>query len=346
MVRPSTAQERFLLMTTSDSDDCRSGLQSGGNPHRNAGGFTLVELLVVIAIIGILIGLLLPAVQSAREAARRMTCSNHLKQIGLAILNYESAHKVLPPQEIHGGNWEKAYRYGIYSRQHCDWEGSIGMWCNLIFPYLEQQGVYDRLNFEIVPQYDDPENVEIMEMEFNFLLCPSDPYRGLTTNWGGDRKARIMHYYAVNGTGASKLHPDQTSGVGSYMHCDKGDGIFYNDSKTRIRDITDGTSNTAMVAEVWGRLYKNHATPPTSSADYRGNESSRGMNLHTAVYFTYTPNSYRKAPWYVNSFHPGGAQCVFADGSVRFLTDTIDLTTFKAIATRSGGEVIDGSKLD
>ncbi len=316
------------------------------SPLQAARGFTLVELLVVIAIIGILIALLLPAVQSAREVARRLQCSNNLKQIGLALLNYESAHKVLPPQEIHGGNWVPNYRFSVYSRQHCDWEGSIGMWCNLIFPFMEQQPVYDRLNFEAIPQYSDPANVEIMNMEFAFLLCPSDPYRELTTDWGAaGRKARIMHYYAVNGTGASRFHPTQVAGVSTYMHCDMGNGIFYNDSKTRIGDITDGTSNTAMVAEVWGRLYRDHAAPSTSSPDYRGAESSRGMNLHTAVYFTYTPNSYRSAPWYVNSFHPGGAQCVFADGSVRFLPDTIDLTTFRAIATLSGGEVVDGSKV-
>ncbi|MDY0170584.1 MAG: DUF1559 domain-containing protein [Thermoguttaceae bacterium] len=308
--------------------------------------FTLVELLVVIAIIGILIALLLPAVQSAREAARRLQCANNLKQIGLAILNYESAHKVFPPQEIHGGNWMPNYRFSVYSRQHCDWEGSIGMWCNLIFPFMEQQPVYDRINFKVIPQYNDPVNVEIMNMEFNFLMCPSDPYRGLTTDWGAaGRKARIMHYYAVNGTGVTRFHPDQVSGVGTYMHCDMGNGIFYNDSKTRIGDVTDGTSNTAMVAEVWGRLYRTHSTPSTSDPDYRGAESSRGMNLHTAVYFTYTPNSYRKSPWYVNSFHPGGAQCVFADGSVRFLPDTIDLATFKAISTISLGEVIDGAKM-
>ncbi len=308
-------------------------------------GFTLVELLVVIAIIGILIALLLPAVQSAREAARRLQCSNNLKQMGLALLNYESTHKVFPPQEIHGGTWMPNYR-NVYGRQHCDWEGSIGMWCNLIFPFLEQQPVYDRINFEAVPQYSDPVNVEIMNMEFPFLMCPSDPYRGLTTVWGGgDRRARIMHYYAVNGTGESRFHSDQVSGIGSYMHCDMGNGVFYNDSKTRIADITDGTSNTAMVAEVWGRKYKNHGAPPSSSPEYRGGESSRGMNLHTAVYFTYTPNSYRNMPWYVNSFHPGGAQSVFADGSVRFLSDTIDLDTFKAVSTISRGELVDGSKL-
>jgi prepilin-type N-terminal cleavage/methylation domain-containing protein/prepilin-type processing-associated H-X9-DG protein len=309
------------------------------------GGFTLVELLVVIAIIGILIALLLPAVQAAREAARRAQCSNNLKQLALGILNYESATRVFPPQEIHGGTWMSNYR-NPYGRQHCDWEGSIGMWCNLIFPYVEQQAAYDKLNFGIIPQYNDPNNVEIMEMEFPILLCPSDPYRGLTTDWGGvGRKARIMHYYAVNGTGVTTFHPDQNSGVGVYMHCDMGNGIFYNDSDTRMSDILDGTSSTAMLCEVWGRKYKNHVTPPTSDPEYRGGESSRGMNLHTAVYFTYTPNSYRSAPWYANSFHPGGVQCVFADGSVHFIMDTIDLDTFKALSTKAGGEVIDGSKI-
>ncbi len=313
---------------------------------RGRRGFTLVELLVVIAIIGILIALLLPAVQAARETARRLRCSNNLKQLGLGLLNYESTFGVFPPAEIHGGTWMPNYRRpypGPY--QHCDWEGQIGMWCNLIFPFVEEQPVYDKLDFEAVPQYSSADNVEVMRMTLSILLCPSDPYRGLTTDWGGPgRNARIMHYYAVHGTHelTRNTHGDQTPGQDWYGHCNLHNGIFYNDSRTRMADVRDGTSYTAMLCEVWGRKYVSHEAPPTTSPDYRGPESSRGMNLHTAVYFNYGPNSNRDSPWRANSFHPYGVNMVFADGAVHFVRDSIHLEAWQALATIAGAEVIGG----
>jgi prepilin-type N-terminal cleavage/methylation domain-containing protein/prepilin-type processing-associated H-X9-DG protein len=321
--------------------------------HRRGGktAFTLVELLVVIAIIGILVALLTPAISTARESARRTKCRNNLKQLAEAIVAYEAVHHVFPPTEIHGGTWMKNYRnpyrnYGGGTYEHCDWEGQVGMWCNLIFPHIEQQAAYDKLDFEAVPQYSSQDNMEVMLMKFDFLLCPSDPYDGFTTDWGGrGRKARIMHYYAVQGTteGTRNILPDQTAEPHWYGHCNMHDGMFYNDSAVQRGHIRDGLSQTAMLCEVWGRKYEDHQTV---EGDPRGRESSRGMNLHSSVYFGYTPNSNRQSPWRANSFHDGGVHMAFADGSVHFISDIIDRASFQALATIAGSDRVDASVLE
>ncbi len=309
-------------------------------------GFTLVELLVVIAIIGILVALLLPAVQAAREAARRMQCANNLKQMGLACLNYESGNKLFPTGEVHGGSWNAGYTAGSGGSppNHCEWDGQIGIWSNLIFPQLELQAAYDRLDFKIRKQYNSAANREIMQLPLSVYFCPSDPYRGLTTDWGSSQnKSRIQHYYGVSGDdeGSNTAHDD---GSITYGHCNKHNGLFYNDSEVGMGDIKDGTSNTAMICETWGRSYPNHVVPNPVPTGMPSGESSRGMNLHNVVYFNYTPNSNRTNPWKANSFHQGGVYSVFCDGSVHFLSDSIELATFRALATIKNGEVINSAK--
>ena len=303
-------------------------------------GFTLVELLVVIAIIGILVALLLPAVQAARESGRRLRCGNNLKQLALALHNYHDAHKVFPPGEIHGGSWNPGYStFGAAGTDHCDWAGQIGCWMNLIFPYLEEQAAYNMLDFKIRPQHQSANNRTVMQMQFPGFLCPTDPYTGLTTafNSVSNDKARIMHYFGVAGNNENSTlkHSKGTTDT-SYGHCAAHNGTFFNDSETRIDSMLDGTTHTAILAETWGRRFEDH--PPTG-------EKSRGMNCHSVLYFGWTPNSDRTEAWRVNSFHPGGASVAFGDGTVHFIADEVDLTMFKSIATIRGQEALDTSQL-
>lgn len=307
------------------------------NPLRDRSlyGITLVELLVVIAIITMLVGLLLPAVQTARESARRISCGNNLRQIGLAIRGYESARGRLPPGEVHGTHVDSGYTPSFSMGDHCSWDGNVGIWMNLVFPYVGEQTAFDRLDFATRPQYASAANISIMRQRFATFLCPSDPYSGLTTSWQLEMNiCRIAHYFAVAGSTefSTMPHPDGTL---NYGHCNANDGLFYNDSRTRLSTVIDGASRTAMVCEVWGRKYRDHVTPATA---VYGLETSRGMMLHMYAYFDATPNSTQISPWKANSFHPAGVTCGFADGSVRFIPDQVDASVFSALATKAGGE--------
>lgn len=334
-------------------------------------GFTLVELLVVIAIIGILIAMLLPAIQAAREAARRLQCTNNLKQMAVACNTYESMNGHFPPGETHGevgkspgyegyGYCKSAIVSGMEAN-HCNWGGQIGIWMNAIFPQMDLQADYDQLDFERRPQYMDatqvlPDdiNLEISRRYYAFLHCPSDPFTGMASGWAGAMPpVRIVHYFACAGdVEFSKLaHPDgtfYTTTNSAPNHANATNGVFYNDSKTRLADITDGASSTALISESWGRAYQYPATDDGSTTG-----DSRGMNLHAYVYFDWTPNSWRnfasgstQHPWRINSFHPGGAQIAFCDASVHFVSDNVDRSVFKALATVDGGEVYDMSDLE
>jgi prepilin-type processing-associated H-X9-DG protein len=193
------------------------------------------------------------------------------------------------------------------------------------------------LDFEVWPQYASAANRQVMQMPFKLFLCPSDPYEGLTTDWGpggAQNRSYIIHYYAVAGPDEhSTLQYEDAAPGSTYGHCNPHRGMFFNDSRVKIAQIQDGTATTAMLCEVWGRKSVSHDAP---------GESSRGMNLHAVVYFGYPPNSNHDSPWRANSFHPGGVNIAFADGSVQFITNTIDLSTWRAISTIRGEEPVSG----
>jgi prepilin-type N-terminal cleavage/methylation domain-containing protein len=300
--------------------------------------FTIVELLVVIAIIGVLIALLLPAVQSAREAARRAKCNNNLKQIGLALLQYEITYKRLPAAGDHGVIPESDI--GGNGFFHCGWGVNVGNWATHILPFIEQQPAYDRLDFEVVWQMTDDGNVSVLQMEMPWYQCPSDPYHGLTrveSFLTSKHPSRLMHYFAVAGPFRNNAPFNEPTARCNSSDCCPNLGPFYNDSSVRFRQITDGMSKTAMVSEVWGRHAPHHDS----------NRTSRGIGWHNQTYYVASPNVRIECPngdlacaetWNPNSFHSGGIYVVYGDGGTRFIADQIEFDLFQALATINGDE--------
>ncbi|NLX97383.1 MAG: DUF1559 domain-containing protein [Rhodopirellula sp.] len=299
-------------------------------------GFTLVELLVVIAIIGILIALLLPAVQAAREAARRTQCKNNLKQIGLALHNYADSFKVFPPSSTSGignGVWNYPGAGPSDATIH------LHSFASLLLPYLEQENISEAVNYNVSAL--DPVNRNIASQILPFYRCPSYSGRDYSdeplyvTTVGYDKFA-IRNYVALGArtvVGLSGMTPPE--------------GVLFPGSKTGFRDVLDGTSNTIVFAEtreersaVWidGTSAAVAARwVDLSSPTYAGNT----VSINHTPYFPggVFPNSIGQA-YGPSSFHPGGAQHAFVDGSVQFLKETMDATVYDALATRAGGEVV------
>jgi prepilin-type N-terminal cleavage/methylation domain-containing protein len=324
-------------------------------PRQARFGFSLVELLVVIAIIGVLVSILLPAVQAAREAARRSSCSNNLRQIGVALHNYHDTCKRFPPSACLpiGG---KADNWSVQAR---------------LLPFMEEQGLRDLIDWGL------PYNVQPMvsKVRVSAYLCPTE-IRDESRPDGA-----LTHYplnYGVN-VGTWFVYDPNTQ-VG-------GNGLVFPNSRTSFNTLTDGSSKTLAFAEfkAYNPYLRDGGIPAAAGADVPltpadvvalGGDFKKdsghtewidGRAHQTGFTATFTPNTEvlhsagglaydvdfnssregkttNKVTYAVvtsRSYHHGGVQVLFVDGSGRFLTDEIDINTWRALATRAGGEIFD-----
>lgn len=285
-------------------------------------GFTLIELLVVIAIIAVLIALLLPAVQQAREAARRTQCRNNLHQLGLALHNYHDTHSCFPPRSI-------GVRVGATA---CDAYGaSTAGWAVMLLPFIDEQALYNATNFDL-PMYDGA-NTTVSKSQLAQYRCPTDTSVGFVNCGNGACNG-------VNPTGGVATSSYVANGgannqSGSTCAPNTSTGPFYTNSRVRIRDIRDGTSNTMALGECeWGiRNKAGGGWHPQWAIGYGGANQADA----------YRPmNGYGMGNiWQFASMHEGGAFFTFGDGAVRFLSENMDLTVYRALGTIAGNEVID-----
>lgn len=312
-------------------------------PSRPRQAFTLVELLVVIAIIGVLIALLLPAVQQAREAARRMQCTNNQKQLGIALHNYHDTFGVFPPGVVGLVNYDGS--------DPKNFQNTPPTWMQMILPFIEQGNLYEQQK----PHFDQGQRAATAPgrfTEIEGLMCPTDPNTPKITDidpsvWYGNFGFG-GNYVACSG--------DDYFTPSSDSHMQNRNGIFFGKSSTDFGDIVDGTTNTLMIGELL--VVPDIAPRSASNQDLRG--SYYFGRRAAACFSTREPpntlvgdrlSSCRNMPRspcngqgtdnmviYARSYHPGGANLMLGDGSVRFVPETVNRTVYQAFGTRAGGE--------
>lgn len=298
-------------------------------PSACRSAFTLIELLVVIAIIGVLVALLLPAVQQAREAARRTTCTNNLKQIGLALHNYHDAHRLFPPSST------SQIDFGVWSPNPTSFH--VHSWASLILPMLDQAALYNQVNYNVSAL--DPLNYAPAAQKIVSYRCPSFTGQdfSLTPAYVNlSPKYAIRNYASLGSTTVGNLW--QTP-----------DGVIYARSNTRIADVSDGTTNTIFIVET---------REPSSAVWIDGGTAALASRRYLETNppsYAGPENSINYQPYYVangqgvdaqfgpSSQHTQGVMHLLGDGSVRFISQNINSTIYDALTTRAGGEPTTGA---
>lgn len=314
---------------------------------RRKSGFTLIELLVVIAIIATLVAILLPAVQQAREAARRSTCKNNLKQFGIALHNYHDVHSTFPPAVIFDTSKTTSW-----------WDYTGVAWGALVLPYIEQPALYDRINFNVQQPGEDAANTSVRTADIPIFRCPTDPGVRPVSDRGPTSYVFCAAHNA-NNTG--------TVFGGGGTGTDNGNSVLYANSKTTFAKIIDGTSNTMILSEcLVGVKYVETQTydyasinaclenTPTATYSLRRGTSWFTMYVDRGPTFAYTTHVPPNGLWDVGSctrslstfnadaqsMHKGGVQTVLADGSVRFISENIHLPTWQNLGNMRDGQVL------
>jgi prepilin-type N-terminal cleavage/methylation domain-containing protein/prepilin-type processing-associated H-X9-DG protein len=310
-------------------------------PPSRRPAFTLVELLVVIAIIGVLVALLLPAVQAARESARRMRCANNLKQLALACHDHEQSQGTLPRGGTEPGLPVPA---GANDESCCGENGSYWSWIARLLPYIEQDNLYRQAN---IPINTIGQSKTQIATPLQIVFCPSSNATAkLTMPNQADFPANSVIVAVTNYKGNQGSNWD----VGQWINIRfgsvregmrEGDGVlFRNDAralpKLRLNQITDGTSNTFLIGEVIPEVEIRNSWAYTNGAYAT---CAIPLNAKDANHQWFPPGQWQNN-YSFRSRHAGGAQFAYCDGSVRWVNDTIPLQTYRAIATRENGEVI------
>ncbi|MCC9605870.1 DUF1559 domain-containing protein [Blastopirellula sp. JC732] len=307
---------------------------------KSRSGFTLVELLVVIAIIGVLIALLLPAVQQAREAARRTQCVSNIKNVALAIHNYHDTYRNLPYLGFSG------------------WAGDTISWEGRILPFLEQNAIYDTLDW--TDRVNGGRNPIYRGTSLSVMSCPSDNMTigelnsdGTLGSWSHQRASYAV---CVGNTNYAQHDANNWDGLWTYKN---GGSAFRMDKIFNLAVVTDGTSNTVMLGEVpvnqttsgWqggyavtifsnGAGFTGYLTPNTKSSVDGGRRCWNPNDYPTHKIPCHSSGNWESATYAAFSMHPGGVNVGNFDGSVSFVPETIDIWTWRAMTSTGGGEVI------